>query len=268
MTKHPEPIPPGHLEALCDALADTETGLTGTELGRLLAQTGIKDREPDITKRKRLLSALSSKQRADRHGGAVLGFISAALSPARYAGKQAIFEGRRQAINVPLSLIGLEFGQDGKFHHVSSATTLEEAELRANRLRAALSARAVHSEVLRFCRAELVASNSFHAVLEAAKSVAERLRFMSGLGGDGFSLVDECLGGDNPLLRINSLSNDSEKSEQKGFATLTKGLFGTFRNPTAHTPRIAWIMPEDDALDLFTLASYCHRRLDKATKRP
>ena len=52
------------------------------------------------------------------------------------------------------------------------------------------------------------------------------------------------------------------------FANLLKGLFGAFRNPTAHGARNIWPMPEDDALDLFSLASYVHRRIDRATNRP
>jgi hypothetical protein len=39
-----------------------------------------------------------------------------------------------------------------------------------------LTRRGVHSEVQRFCRAELRAYNNFHAVLEAMKSIAKKLR--------------------------------------------------------------------------------------------
>jgi Protein of unknown function (Hypoth_ymh) len=37
----------------------------------------------------------------------------------------------------------------------------------------------VHPDVLRFCRAELMQQNYFHAVLEAAKSVADKLRTLA-----------------------------------------------------------------------------------------
>lgn len=39
-----------------------------------------------------------------------------------------------------------------------------------------------------------------------------------------------------------------------------------FRNPTAHEVKIKWDLSEDDALDIMSLVSYCHRRLDKAHK--
>jgi len=43
------------------------------------------------------------------------------------------------------------------------------------------------------------------------------------------------------------------------------GTFGTFRNVTAHGPKISWPIFEEDALDLLTLVSFLHRRLDAAT---
>jgi hypothetical protein len=39
-------------------------------------------------------------------------------------------------------------------------------------------------------------------------------------------------------------------------------------NPTAHSPRISWPMTEQDALDLLTLLSMLHRRLDQAVDVP
>jgi uncharacterized protein (TIGR02391 family) len=45
---------------------------------------------------------------------------------------------------------------------------------------------------------------------------------------------------------------------------LLKGLFGTFRNTTAHAPKITWDIEEQDALDILSMVSLVHRRLDKA----
>jgi uncharacterized protein (TIGR02391 family) len=266
-TKLP-PRPPafsaGQLEALCKCLADTSSGLTGSEIERLLLQVNVKDVDPGLTKWKRLFSALSTAHNRDKHGGRVLAFITAALEPSRYAGQHDVFEGRRQELNVTLAFVGLEFRPDGKFGVVSAASTLGEAEARANRLKSQLSARGVHAEVLKYCRPELLQNNCFHGVLEASKGVAERLRGLAGSGKDGAELVDEVFSGSSPKLRINAFVSDSEQSEQRGFMNLVKGLFGTFRNPTAHAPRVAWPMSEEDALDLFSLCSYVHRRLDNA----
>src|SRR4051812_12152627 len=125
-------------------------------------------------------------------------------------------------------------------------------------------ARGVHPDVLRFCRAELVADNYFHAVLEATKSIADKLRAKSGFMEDGAKLVDMALCGSAPRITVNDFRTESQRSEQTGLANLIKGTFGMFRNPTAHEARILWVMSKDDAEDLLSLASLIHRRLDAA----
>jgi uncharacterized protein (TIGR02391 family) len=93
-----------------------------------------------------------------------------------------------------------------------------------------------------------------------------RLRDLSGLQSDGAPLVDAaCSLSSGPIVAFNALSTEWERSEQTGLATLLKGLFGTFRNPTAHAPKVCWATSRMDALDMLTLASMLHRRLDTAT---
>ena len=47
---------------------------------------------------------------------------------------------------------------------------------------------------------------------------------------------------------------------------LLKGLFGTFRNTKAHAPKIKWKIDELDALDILSMISLVHRRLDKTVE--
>jgi len=101
-------------------------------------------------------------------------------------------------------------------------------------------------------------------VLEATKSIADKLRAKTGLTEDGAKLVDAALCGSAARLAINDLVTDSQRSEQSGFANLVKGVFGMFRNPTAHEARVLWTMTKEDAEDLLSLASLIHRRLDAA----
>ena len=122
--------------------------------------------------------------------------------------------------------------------------------------------------MLRFCREELVADDYFHAVLEAVKSIADKIRTRTGLTDDGNTLIDRALGGELPMLAINPLKTESEKSEQKGFANLLRGTFGMFRNTTAHEARIHWPIGKEDAEDLLSLVSLIHRRLDAAHMPP
>jgi uncharacterized protein (TIGR02391 family) len=252
------------LESICKSLAETHEGLTGSEIGHFLRQINVVDTDPSLTKWKRLYNALAHHQNEHQSGNCVLSFIHTALNPVRYRDRNALFESGRNEVNVALAFYGMEYGKDGKFYRRSKVATLSEAEERANRLRAALSQRNIEEDVLRFCKAELLQNNCFHAVLEATKSIAEKLRARTGVTSDGSILIDVTLGGNEPLLRINELTTESHRSEQKGFVNLVKGLFGTFRNPTAHAPKIEWPISERDALDLFSIASYVHRRINDA----
>nr|WP_279616245.1 TIGR02391 family protein [Caballeronia sordidicola] len=69
-----------------------------------------------------------------------------------------------------------------------------------------------------------------------------------------------------PVLVLGPLITESEKSKQKGFASLLIGLFGAVRNPLAHASKTNWPMSEQDALDILTLVSLIHRKLDRAQK--
>jgi uncharacterized protein (TIGR02391 family) len=253
-----------HLEAICGIVGDTSAGLTGSEIGRLLGRCSIEDPLPTMTKRHRLFEALRAKQDRDGCANNILAFIQTVMDPARFLRSGDYFEQLRGDLNEALAFCGLHVTADGKIGLVEHATTIGEAQERAGRLRSKLIERNVHPDVLRFCRAELLQENYFHAVFEATKSVAEKIREKTGLTGDGVDIVDKAFGLAAPMLAINTLRTETEQSEQKGFATLLKGMFGTFRNPPAHAPRITWPIEERDALDLLSLVSYLHRRLDAA----
>jgi len=177
--------------------------------------------------------------------------------------RPAVFEETRQICNRVLAFDGLQLGEDGKFGQVAAASTISEARRRADTIASRLQGRDIHPEVLRYCREELMQDNYFHAVFEAAKSLAQRVREMTGLTLDGAALFDMAFAESNPLIWINPRRTETERSEHKGFALLIKGAFAAIRNPTAHEPKILW-QGEDDAADYFTLLSLVHRKLDKA----
>lgn len=159
--------------------------------------------------------------------------------------------------------------ENGKLRKVLEAKTIPEAQQRADKLKAKLKDRQVHTDVLLFCKSELLQDNYFHGVFEATKSVADKIRDKSGLVNDGSDLVDKAfeLGKlKRPKLAFNTLTTESEESEHKGLMNLIKGLFGMFRNTTAHAPKIKWTINEQDALDSLTLASMLHRTLDKCVQ--
>ncbi|HQS65394.1 MAG TPA: TIGR02391 family protein, partial [Acidovorax defluvii] len=229
-----------HLEAACRVLADTERGLTGTQIERLLQEIKIADTSPGITKWKRLFNALAEAQNQHQIGNHLIMLINRAMNPVNYARDRETFRWRRDELNVVLAFSGFYVRDDGKVGHADKATTLDAARARAGRLKAVLESRNVHAEVLNYCRAELLDENYFHAVFESTKGVAERIRTMSGLTMDGADLVNRAFSTQNPILVLSPLATESEKSEQKGFVHLLVGLFGAVRNPLAHAPKTNW----------------------------
>ncbi len=266
MAKH-APLKEELLRGICQVIADTGMGLSGSEIRHLLANAQIADVDSTNTKWRRLFNAFAGWQNSHQCSNNIFDFLLRAMNPVSYMGQAELFEWRRSELNKRLIFIGLTILDTGKIGKVSKlATTIKEAEFRADVLRRKLSERNVHSDVLKFCKAELLEDNYFHAVFETTKSVADKIRDLSGLRSDGNELIDSVFAVNNPILIINNLLTETEKSEHKGFANLLKGFFGMFRNTTAHAPRIHWEIKEEDALDIMSLASLCHRRLDQAQK--
>jgi uncharacterized protein (TIGR02391 family) len=248
-------------------LGDTATGLSGSEIARLLGSLGFSDPGP-ITKRERLLAAMQDAQMRDGSGRPVARLIESSMDPVNYRGDRSTFEGRQHDLNIVLSFAGIRLRDDGKLEAVPAAATLTEAERRASKLRSELARRGIAGDVLRFCRPELLEGNYFHAVFEATKSVAQKLRDRTGLTSDGGTLVAEALGiqgGKTPLLAWNTLVTENEKNEHRGVALMISGVFAYFRNLPAHVPKVGFrTVTEEEALELLTIVSFLHRRLDAA----
>lgn len=264
----PVTFDPATIEGVAHLLGEHYTGST---LTRLLAQARVDDPfGPRQTKWKRLDEALNARQRRDGHAGGVAAFLHAALSPKRFAGASETYDTLRAHVNELLALEGLQIKDDGRLHRVRQARTLSEAEERADHLRARLRARGVHHDVVRFCRAELVQRNYFHAVLEASKSVSAKIRERTGVTADGTELADQAftLRHGMPPLAFNSLRTQSERSAHSGYAHFVRGVVGAFRNPTAHEPKVEFSLTEEDALDMLATISMVHRRLDQAIVTP
>lgn len=256
------------VEAIAAALGDTGDGLTGSEIAHVLSVCKMADPDPHLTKRYRIHNALAADQNSRGNRTGILAFMRTAMKPERHLANPDRYEAMRAKLNRALAFAGLEFDARGILSTGEAVSTIHEAERRANELREHLTGRGVHPDVLRFCKAELVVDNYFHAVLEAVKSIGAKIRERTGLLDDGNTLIDRALSGEPPMLAINPLKTESHRSEQKGFANLVRGTYGMFRNVTAHEAKILWAMDREDAEDLLSLVSLIHRRLDASHMPP
>ena len=250
------------LEGLSKVLGDTSNGLSNNEITKYLKEVDLPNVFPEATKWKRIYNAFVTYQNNKNISNNILRFINKSLHPARFVGRNQQYEDTRIELNKRLCFAGLELSESGKFREIESIFTITDAEYRASRFRKKLEQRETHYRIYEFCNAELLNENYFHSVFEAVKSVFEVIRMKSGLSVDGNQLIEQAFSINNPLIQINSLSNETEISEHRGFVNLLKGVTGMFRNTTAHAPKITWQMSEIDALDILTTLSLIHRKLD------
>ncbi len=255
------------ITGVAQVLADTQGGLTGSQIGQLLTRLHMDDPGAHLTKWRRLEEPFIRRQNQDGHPQRLITFIQHAMDPANYVNSPELFTLRQDGLDQVLTFVGLRVENDGRVWRGNRSTTLDEASRNATSLRAELRRRDTHTEVLRYCTIELLKKNNFHASLEATKSVFERVRQMSGLSGDGAALIDAALSlgkSGTPVIAINDLVSQTDRDEQTGFANLIKGLAGMFQNPVAHDPRALRDVPDTQLLELMTSLSMVHRRLDTA----
>lgn len=255
-------FPEGQVEQLARVLGECGSG---TDISRVLNYRSLVDNSGESTKWRRLYWIFLESQKRYGSPNQILDFIQSFLIPARFIGRNEEFEQHRAQLNAALSFSGLEYTREGNFQNCDRAATLDQAERRLRTIQQKFRGRRIHPQVLKYCRAELLQENYFHAVFEAAKGLAQRIRDPSSVQLDGAALVDKVFSVEQAILAINTLQTETEKSEHKGFAALLKGCFGAVRNPLAHEPKILW-NGEDDAADYLSLISLLHRKLDDAVK--
>lgn len=118
------PIPSEVLENICRVIANTDTGLTGTEIGRLLAESLLKDVDPTLTKWKRLFNAFVNYQNKHKCSNNILTFISKAMQPVRYVDNPELFQHRLLELNKRLCFVGFELSENAKYRRIEKSSTI------------------------------------------------------------------------------------------------------------------------------------------------
>lgn len=138
----------------------------------------------------------------------------------------------------------------------------------------------LHSRVRQIAEEDFKRGNYFGAVFEACKALEDYLKRISGSSKIGVALVEDVLGKPDmssrnfsaPRVKVNPLDTTStdfisQLDEQKGFSSLTVGIFQAFRNPKGHQPRDKnWVgIDAYEALDQLVVISLVMKRLQGAT---
>ena len=120
------------------------------------------------SKRDRLGYALDFQYKRSGNNG-VLQLIKALNELVVYSMDPEGFRAFCSGLNRILRFYGVEYRDDGAFHKVDPTRTVSEAERRAEALENKMASRRVHYEVRKYCKAEYMKENYFHAVVEAYK---------------------------------------------------------------------------------------------------
>lgn len=269
------------LKSICDVLADTNHGLTKSELTLKLGQSGIiavddgsrsdgYTYEFGLNKRDWLYNCFANEVNTKKTFVKIYNFIENALDPVSYttSEKRDKYNHLLEETNKVLLLIGLEIQKDGKIKQAVKATSLDEVDHRVNNLHRQLYNRAIHPDVSKYCIKDYLRKDYYDAVFEASKGLAQRVRDISGLSMDGGTLFQTAFNKSNPYIFFNTMQTDSEKSEYIGLRELLESIFHLVRNPAAHTPKINWYTDETKALDILTLISFAHKYLDECHRVP
>jgi uncharacterized protein (TIGR02391 family) len=175
----------------------------------------------------------------------------------------------REDTNKVLMFAGFEVDQGGKLREVPKAATLDEVDRRVNSLERHFYNRASHPEVTRYCSKDYLRKDYYDAVFEVAKSLAERVRTITGIEElDGGELFQTAFSTKAPYIFFNNMQTKSEISEHNGLKELLESIYHLVKNPAAHTPKIHWKTDEIRALDVLTMISLVHKYLDECNKMP
>jgi len=91
-------------------------------------------------------------------------------------------------------------------------------------------------ELVRCVSSKLDNSEYTDSLKTALIYLTERIRNITGLHDlDGDSLITRSFSPSNPLIKINELRTESDRSEQKGTMQILQGIYSAFRNPINHS---------------------------------
>jgi uncharacterized protein (TIGR02391 family) len=100
------------------------------------------------------------------------------------------------------------------------------------------------------------------ATFEAFKFLDNEIARLSSSSDFGKSLMMKAFNESAPLIKLNSLTNESERNEQEGFKFIFAGAVIAIRNPRGHDYEVRDTM--DDCLDHLAFVSMMARRVERA----
>lgn len=267
MIKLSKPIDSAIIESICRILGELTSGYKITIMFQNLNfydHDIITAGKPISTKWKRLRDAIIQECNNKKSAKPFFHVIEYIMKPIDFVKDSDAWRINKNDINIYLLFYGFELTDTGKVIQTTSVETVNDAHKRLLSFQNKLDMYEIHPHVLEFCKEELFHKNYFHAILEASKSVFQRVRDISELELDGSKLIHQALSTKQPVILIkgNMLKSETERSTYNGLKNLIETIISLYRNPTAHSPKLYDETSETDAITAFTLMSLAHRILD------
>lgn len=243
---------------------------TGSKISNMFSILGYYDADtqnhgrPFSTKWRRINETVIHECNREKSGKPFFKIIEHIMKPQEFIDSPEGWTEHRREINAQLMFYGYELNDSGKIENVEPVQSFTDAQKRLQSFEDKLSQHDIHPIILKFCNEELFHQNYFHAILEASKSVLQRVRDISELSDDGTKLIHSAFSTKNPIILIknNMLETQTDKSLYNGLKNLLETIVSLYRNPNAHLPKLYDITSETDAITAFTLMSLAHRILD------
>lgn len=121
--------------------------------------------------------------------------------------------------------------------------------------------RGFHRSIFFVSKKLFVNGHYSQSIFEACKLLESTVKKKSGLQLTGVPLMQQSFSPNNPILKLNSMLDQSEKDEQAGFMQIYAGVMLGIRDPKGHS--IINIKDRIKALEYLSLISLLFRRLDE-----
>lgn len=255
------------IENVCRVLGELTTGFKITNMFRSLRIYDfdiVTYGKPVSTKWKRLRDAIVYECTQQKKATPFFKVIEYIMKPINFVSCPEGWQSNRRDINANLLFYGFELTDAGKVITTEAVDNVKDAHKRLQSFQNKLEMYDIHANILQFCDEELFQSNYFHAILEASKSVLQRVREISELELDGTKLIQQSLSFKNPIILIegNMLKTETDRSLYNGLKNLLETIVSLYRNPKAHAPKLFDVTSETDAITAFNMMSLAHRILD------
>ncbi len=258
---------------ICDAFVALENVISDSELGALILSSGIQDNNHNASRHRRLSAAFIADQDYNRCANNLASFLKRTGAHIKKSRGETMFRQYINQMNQVLSFAGYELGEDSQIRQLDRSKTSyvpPEAEDRARRFKENIAKKQLHPDIELVCRAEyFVEPGFFRPVKEAMRLLIEKIRAKAMLSPDGPELAEHAFAfawPNRPVLAINNFMTEKDLAEQFSFMVLLKAFFLMFQDEQTRSYRPGWEMNLEDAINLLSLASYFHRKVDKAMK--